>query len=80
MNIKERIKKEIEIQKKIEGDACQEKLLLGVLQVLKLQSQWDALIDVKHHKYGKFSYETHRFYYPRKELLDLISLIVGGTL
>jgi hypothetical protein len=73
MNIKERIKKEIKIQKQFEGDACQDRLLLDFLKVVKLQSQWDAFINVKHHHYGVLSYQTHRFYYPKEELLNLIS-------
>ena len=77
MNIKERIKNEIEIQKHIEGAGCQDTLLLGFLDIVKTQSQWDAFIDVKHHKYGVFSYQTHRFYYPKNSLLDMIGWIKG---
>lgn len=72
MNIKERIKKEIEIQKNIEGEKCQDKILLKFLEVIKIQSQWDSFINVKHHPYGKLSYETHRFYYPKEELINLL--------
>lgn len=73
MNIRERIKKKIEKQKSIEGDKCQEEILLKFLDVVKTQSQWDAFIDCKHHRYGKLSYETHRFYYPKAELINLIN-------
>ena len=75
MNIRERIKKEIKIQKEIEKDKCQDKILLQVLEILKSQNQWNLLIDVRYYRYGKLSYETHRFYYPKKELLKIIKLI-----
>lgn len=72
MNVKERIKKEIEIQKSIEGKKCQEEILLKFLEAVKTSNQWDAFINCEHYRYGKLSYETHRFYYPKKELTDLI--------
>lgn len=72
MNIKERIKKEIAIQKNIEGENCQEELLLKFLEVVKTQSQWNAFINVKFYRYGKSYYECHRFYYPTQELLNLL--------
>lgn len=74
MNIKERIQKEIEIQKNIEGEKCQDDILLKLLNSITLQSQWHAFIDVKFHSYGKLSYECHRFYYPKKELMNLLNL------
>lgn len=72
MNIKERIKKEIEIQKNIEGEKCQDEILLKFLNVVTKQSQWNAFINVKFYPYGKLSYECHRFYYPNEELLKLL--------
>ena len=75
MNIRERIKKEIAIQKSIEGDNCQDKLLLDFLSVIKLDSQWRAFVNCEFYHYGKMSYESHRFYYPSKELLDLVSIL-----
>ncbi|QUH21756.1 hypothetical protein [Alkaliphilus sp. B6464] len=72
MNVKERIKKEIEIQKNIEGEKCQDKILLEFLNAVTMQSQWDSFVNVKFHPYGKLSYECHRFYYPTKELLKLM--------
>ena len=75
MSIKERIKKEIEIQKSIEGEQCQDEILLKFLNAVKTQAQWNALVNTKFHLYGKMSYESHRFYYPTKELLEFIKLI-----
>lgn len=75
MDLKKRIRKEIEMQKTIEGDSCQDEVLLKFLDAIKTQSQWNALIICKFYQYGKFSYENHRFYYPTKELLDFIVLI-----
>ena len=74
MSIEERIKKEIAIQKSIEGELCDDKLLLEVLSVLRTESQWNTLINTKLHSYGKYSYQSHRFYYPTKELLNLMKI------
>lgn len=72
MNIKEKIKKEIAIQKNIEGEQCQDEILLTFLNAITTQSQWNAFINVKFHSYGKLSYQSYRFYYPTKELLGFI--------
>lgn len=75
MSIKDRIKKEIAVQKSIEGAKCQAELLLAFLDAVKLDSQWRAFVDCQFYSYGKMSYECHRFYYPKKELLNLIEFI-----
>lgn len=74
MNLRNRITKEIEIQKSIEGDKCQDELLLKVLNILKTESQWRELVKCEHYRYGTLSYQTHRFYYPKEELLELLKL------
>jgi hypothetical protein len=66
------IKKELEIQKSIEGDLCQEEIILRFLDAIKMSSQWQAFINVKYYHYGKLSYECHRFYYPKEELINLL--------
>jgi hypothetical protein len=70
MNIKDRIKKEIEIQKKIEPD-MPDGILLDFLNKIKYQSQWNAFVNIKWYGYGTLSYEAYRFYYPTPELLNL---------
>lgn len=80
MNKKERIKKEIKVQKKIEGEKCQESILLKFLEIVKTQSQWDSFINCKHYRYGILSYETHRFYYPTEELINLIKVFSSFTI
>ena len=76
MSIRDRITKEIAVQKSIEGEKCQDKLLLDFLNVVKMESQWDAFVNCEFYKYGKYSYESHRFYYPKEELLKLLQ--IGG--
>lgn len=71
MSTKETIKKEIERQKSIEGEKCQDVFLLELLEITKSQNQWNLLVDVKFHKYGTMSYESHRFYYPSEFTLKL---------
>jgi hypothetical protein len=73
VNKKAKIKKEIEIQKSLEGEKCQDEILLKFLDAITTQSQWDSFINVNLQPYGKLSYECHRFYYPTKELLQLMN-------
>ncbi|MFT8349256.1 hypothetical protein [Clostridium saccharoperbutylacetonicum] len=72
MNIKERIKKELEIQKSIEGEKCQEEILLKFLEAIKTKMQWELFVNCEFHRYGKNSYESHRFYYPKEELINIV--------
>lgn len=72
MSIKDRIKKELEIQKQIEGEDCQDEILLEFLDAITIESQWLAFVTIEFYPYGKLSYETHRFYYPKPELIKLI--------
>lgn len=72
MNIRERIRKEIAKQKSIEGDKCQDKLLLEFLNSITTENQWSAFVYTRFYRYGKFSYESYRFYYPNKELLRIM--------
>lgn len=74
MNIKEQIKKELAIQETIDEEKCQSKILLSFLNIVKTEVQWNAFVNCRFYQYGKLSYECHRFYYPKKELLNLINL------
>jgi hypothetical protein len=71
-NTKDKIKKRLDIQEKIEGDSENLKIVRIFLDIAKTTNQWNAFINVKHHSYGKLSYEAHRFYYPTEELIKLI--------
>lgn len=74
MSRKDKIKNEIKIQKEIEGELCQEEILLAFLDVFKTHEEWRMFIDCKWHKYGKMSYESHRFYYPSQKLIDIVNV------
>ena len=76
MSIRDRITKEIAVQKSIEGEKCQDKLLLDFLNVVKMESQWRAFVNCETYRYGQYSYQCHRFYYPKEELLKLLQ--IGG--
>jgi len=77
-NIKERIRKELKIQKEIEGSNCKDDILLKFLEAAKTDRQWESFVKVQLHRYGKLSYESHRFYYPSEELIKFVELIKGG--
>ena len=72
MNKREELKKELAVQNSIESNQYND-LLLGFLDIITTRDQWDAFVKVKHHRYGVLSYETHRFYYPKDELLSLLN-------
>lgn len=73
MNKREKLKKELAVQNSIEPNIHND-LLLGFLDIITTGEQWNAFVEVKHYRYGVLSYQTHRFYYPKKELLDVLKL------
>jgi hypothetical protein len=73
-NIKERIIKELLIQESIEGKSNDIEIIRKVLPILKTQMDLNILFNVKFHRYGKLSYEVHRFYYPSELLNNLLNL------
>ncbi len=70
-----KIKKALKLQQSIEGYTTDTALLLKILPFVEMQSEWSALTTVGEHRYGKLSYECHRFYYPSKLLTDLIEAL-----
>lgn len=78
MNRKIKLKKALKVQQKIEGFTPETALLLKLLPIIKTSSQWHLLTTVKHHSYGKLSYETHHFYYPSELLNNLENFFNGG--
>ncbi len=73
-NIKERIIKELLIQESIEGKSNDIEIIRKVLPILKTQMELNILFKIKFHRYGKLSYEVHRFYYPSELLNNLLNL------
>jgi hypothetical protein len=73
-NVKERILKELLIQEEIEGSSSNIEIIRIVLPHLKTQMDLNVLFKVKFHRYGKFSYEVHRFYYPTELLINLLNI------
>jgi hypothetical protein len=73
-NIKERIIKEVLIQESIEGKSNDIEIIRKVLPILKTQMDLNILFKIKLHRYGKLSYESHRFYYPSELLNNLLNL------
>jgi hypothetical protein len=73
-NVKNRILKELLIQESIEGKSNDIEIIRTVLPVLKTQMDLNILFNVKFHRYGKLSYEVHRFYYPSELLNNLLNL------
>jgi hypothetical protein len=73
-NIKERIIKELLIQESIEGKSNDIEIIRKVLPILKTQMDLNILFNIKLHRYGKLSYESHRFYYPSELLNNLLNL------
>ena len=62
---------EIRIQDKIEPMKHKD-LVLKIFNSLKYQSEITSFFEIKHHRYGVQSFETHRFYYIKSHLLPLL--------
>ena len=67
-----KLTKQLKIQEDIEG--LNDDLLLVkfwaniVLQNSRSSNMFYSMVNVKHYRYGKLSYECHTFYYPTEEL------------
>ncbi len=68
------IRKDLKRQQKIEGYTPETALLLKVLPMATTSSEWQALVTIGEHRYGKLSYECHRFYYPSNLLTKLMEM------
>lgn len=68
---RDKIKKRLAKQREIEGDTSDIELLLKVCEITQTTNEWNALIKVRHYRYGVLSYETHHFYYPNTTLVAL---------
>lgn len=66
--------RDLDIQDSINGESEGTKILRAFLSLGLSQSQWEAMTNVSHHRYGKSSYEDDIFYYPNKALLGLINI------
>ena len=82
MSIKNRIITELIIQKQIQGEnfnLYHEKIIIWLLNSIKSDLQFNLFVNVEFYKYGTQSYESHRFYNPRKELLKLYESAVQNN-
>lgn len=79
MNLRERIKNELEIQKSIEPlSEYDESLIIMFLDCCKSEQQFFSFVNTKHYKYGVYSYQTHRFYYPKQDLLNFVDKVLDN--
>ena len=68
-----KILKDLKIQKEIEGETPDTKLLEQYLSMITTTREWDAMTVARFCRYGKMSYECHRFWYPS----DLLKRLIG---
>ncbi len=66
MLTKDKILSRLAIQAKIEGETENIRLCRIVADHAKTAMDWQSLVTVKFHRYGKFSYEAHHFYYVKE--------------
>lgn len=72
MGLRESVLKELDVQEKISGKVEHKDLILRILDACKYESEFFALCNVYHHRYGVLSYQTHRFYSVKSHLLPLM--------
>lgn len=70
-DLKEKYRKELQVQKDIDGSTPDLGLLFRILDLVQMQSEWAALTTVVHRRYGRLSYEVHHFHYPSPLLRKL---------
>lgn len=75
MSIKHRIESELKRQYEIEKDKDNYDLLLFFLSKIKYESQWRDFVDCRFYHYGVYSYQSYRFYYPKKELIEILKYL-----
>jgi hypothetical protein len=71
---------ELDVQAAHEGETDNIRACRAVLKHAKTSSEWQALVSVKHHRYGPLSYETHRFYYLRDWVAPLVKELSDITI
>ena len=70
-NLKQTIEADLDKQEEIEGWSADLDLLRRALRCCQMSSEWQALADCYHHRWGTYSYQTHRFYRPSRLLRAL---------
>lgn len=73
MTIKDTLIKSLDIQEASEGSTDNIKRLRRFLDCIKTDNQWQAFVQVKDKRYGKLSYEVHKFYYCTDELTEIMA-------
>lgn len=67
----DRILKELEIQASVEGKTENILLLLKVLDYIDTKEEFHAFTTMNFHSYGKYSYQSYRFYYLKEKFISL---------
>lgn len=76
VNIKERIKKELEIQEKIEGINPDKKIILKILDYINSSNELRTFVYCYFYQYGKYSYQVHRFYKLQPNVKNLLNDLI----
>jgi hypothetical protein len=76
-DLRTKILAEIDVQAAHEGVTDNINAVRAIARHVKTSGEWQALISVGHHRYGKLSYETHRFYYVRDWVQPLVAELTG---
>ena len=62
----------IKIQESVEGDTENIRLLKIIIQHTKFHGDFLSLVDVKHHRTGKRSYDCDIFYYVKQPVRQMV--------
>ena len=76
-NQRNRIFAELDIQARQEGETSNITSCRIIARHAKTNQELQALLSIQHHRYGKLSYETHRFYYVRQWVGPLVAELGG---
>jgi hypothetical protein len=73
MSGRAKILAELDRQAAHEGETQNVKMCRAIAQHAQFTSEWQALISVQYHRYGKLSYEVYPFYYVRPWVESMIA-------
>ena len=70
---RQKLLQEIEIQEETQGSLDNKELMLKIVNACKTSNEIDTFFRIEFHRYGKLSYETHRFYFVKDNMLELLN-------
>lgn len=69
--------KDLAIQERIEGKTENIELCRTIVKYLKTNMDVQAFFNIKFHRYDKYSYQSHKFYYVKDNIKALFTELLS---